>query len=212
MFFMEVRVRERRLKNSMFNGIIETTGTIETIQTTNSCKQFTITPKKIFNDVAINDSVAVNGVCLTVTHIQNNCFDVTVVPETLQLTNLDQLVPLDIVNLERSIKLTDRISGHWVQGHVDGMGEIMQLDSHGDALLVKISIPPTLANYIVNKGYITLDGMSITVIQAEPEWITVTFIPHTQQLTIINQYKIGSRINIEVDILGKYIAKQMKVI
>jgi riboflavin synthase len=100
------------------------------------------------------------------------------------------------------------MGGHSVQGHVDGLGEILEINrDNSDALLVKISLPEKLAKYVVNKGYITLDGMSITVIESTPHWFTVTFIPHTQDVTITKEYKVGSKINLEVDIIGKYIEK-----
>ena len=114
----------------------------------------------------------------------------------------------DMVNLERSLTLSSRIGGHYVQGHVEGVGEILEITpDNSEALLVKISIPPKLAKYVIPKGYITLDGMSITVINTTPEWFTVTLIPHTQALTIVKHYKVGDLINIEVDILGKYVEK-----
>lgn len=193
----------------MFNGIVETVGTIETVQTQNDCRYFTISLPTFFDDLKIDDSIAVNGVCLTITQIKNNQLEVTAVPETLRLTNLKYVSSGSHVNLERALHVNSRISGHYMQGHVDGMGEILDIKREGDALLVKISLPSTLTNYIVNKGYITLDGMSITVIHAEKESFTVTFIPHTQKMTLVNQYAIGTKINIEVDILGKYVEKML---
>jgi len=195
----------------MFGGIVETTGIIKSILDGEGCRHFSITPAIAFNDLNIGDSVAINGVCLTVTKFQNNIFDVSAVPETLRLTNLGKLSALNEVNLERSLKSDSRIGGHYVQGHVDGLGQIMEIQQEGQALLVKISVPAHLAKYLVNKGYITLDGMSITIIQTTPEWLTVTFIPHTQQVTIVRHYQPGAWINIEVDILGKYVEKLLQV-
>lgn len=191
----------------MFNGIVETIGVIEDIHIENDCKHFTISSVELFDDLKIDDSISVNGVCLTITYIKNKQFKVTAVPETLRLTNLEFLVVDSQVNLERSMHVNSRISGHSMQGHVDGVGEVVDVSNEGAALLVKISIPLQLTKYIVNKGYITLDGMSITVIRAEENWFTVTFIPHTQKVTIVPQYSVGTKINIEVDILGKYIEK-----
>jgi riboflavin synthase len=192
----------------MFTGIVETIGILRQIVPHNDCIHFSITPKIAFADLSIGDSVAVNGVCLTVVTLFDGGFAVTVVPETLRVTNLGFLAPESVVNLERSMKLNGRIGGHCVQGHVDAVGEIQELVADGaSALLAKISISSAINKYIVNKGYITLDGMSITVIESTPEWFTVTFIPHTQEVTTVNQYKKGSKINIEVDILGKYIEK-----
>ncbi|HSW68923.1 MAG TPA: riboflavin synthase [Gammaproteobacteria bacterium] len=189
----------------MFNGMVETIGKIENIQIQNDCKHFIISSEKYLDDLKIDDSISVNGVCLTVTNIQHHLFHVTAVPETLRLTNLNFLEIGQTVNLERSILLNARINGHYTQGHVDGVGTILDIKNEGDAKLVKIGIPETLKKYIVKKGYVALDGMSITVISVEKNWFTVTFIPHTQKVTIVKHYSVGTLINIEVDILGKYI-------
>jgi riboflavin synthase len=193
----------------MFGGLVETTGEITQIDTVDGCKTFTIASALPFTDVVIGDSIAVNGVCLTVTTISSQTFQVTAVPETLRLTNLNDLTVKQAVNLERSLKADARIGGHNVQGHVDTTGQVIALshDSKSNALIVKIEIDPTWSKYMVNKGYITLDGMSITIIESTPTWFTITLIPHTQAVTIAKNYHIGSRINIEVDILGKYIEK-----
>jgi riboflavin synthase len=192
----------------MFTGIVETTGIIDHAEQKEGCLQLTIKPQIAFSDLSMGDSVAVNGVCLTVTTFTPTTFSATVVPETLRLTNLATLTNGSKVNLERSMRASARIGGHYVQGHVDGIGEIIELQPDGTtAWMVKISIPTALEKYVVNKGYIGLDGMSITVIETTPDWFTVTLIPHTQDVTIVNQYKTGSQINIEVDMLGKYVEK-----
>ncbi len=195
----------------MFNGIVETIGKIENLQINQGCKDFTISSEKIFDDLKVDDSIAVNGVCLTITDIQKNIFHVTAVPETLRLTNLDFLTIGSFVNLERSMQLGARISGHPVQGHVDGLGKILEIKQEGAALLVKINVSSALTKYIVKKGFITLDGMSITVVSVEENEMTVTLIPHTQKITIVNHYSVGTLINIEVDILSKYIEKMIGV-
>lgn len=194
----------------MFSGIVETIGYVRKFEITADLIHMSISPEIQFDDLSLGDSVSVNGVCLTVTRFNENTFDVTVVPETMRLSNLSHLSLDSIINLERSIKMTTRIGGHFMQGHVDGMGEIIELKKEGkEALIAKIAVPSSLSKYIVNKGYVSLDGMSITVIEAAMDWFTVTFIPHTQAVTIVNQYKVGSLINIEVDIMGKYIEKLM---
>lgn len=192
----------------MFSGIVECIGTIISLYVDQGCKHFTIAPKTSLNDLIIGDSISVNGVCLTITAFTDESFSVTAVPETLRLTNLDYLMEGNDINLERSLKMGARIGGHYVQGHVDGTGKILEIENdHSNALLVKISVPAHLAKYIVNKGYISLDGMSITVINATPEWFTVTFIPHTQDVTVVKQYQKGSWINLETDMMGKQIEK-----
>jgi riboflavin synthase len=193
----------------MFSGIVEAIGKINKIFPTGDCIDFTISADQQFDDLKIGDSIAINGVCLTITKLlANKCFNITAVPETLRVTNLGKLQENSPVNLERSIHAHSRLGGHYVQGHVDNIGEIIDIQKDGEeAILVKIKIPSILNKYIINKGYIGLDGMSITVIDATPEWFTVTFIPHTQQNTIVKNYQVGTLINIEVDMIAKYIEK-----
>ncbi|HEX4045267.1 MAG TPA: riboflavin synthase, partial [Gammaproteobacteria bacterium] len=172
----------------------------------NGCKHFSITSEKPLTDLIIGDSIAVNGVCLTITRCTTTEFHVTAVPETLRLTNLAALAAGDSVNLERSLAMHTRIGGHYIQGHVDGTGEIVSVTAdHSDALLVKIRVPAHLSHYIVNKGYIALDGMSITVINIIEDCFTITLIPHTQVVTIVKQWRPGHLINIEIDVMAKYI-------
>lgn len=193
----------------MFSGIVETIGMIVALHHEGNCKHFSITPAHPFHDLMIGDSISINGVCLTVTNLSDNTFHVTAVPETLRVTNLGSLTLHSQVNLERSLKVGARLGGHFVQGHVDCVGQITELeqDQNSKALLLKIAIPKNFAKYIVPKGFIALDGMSITVIQANLDHFTITLIPHTQDVTIAKDYKIGKEINIEVDMLGKYIEK-----
>lgn len=192
----------------MFSGIVETVGEITQLIVINDCLEIVILPRKIFNDLNIGDSVSVNGVCLTVTKIEINKLHFTSVPETLRLTNLSLLSIGSKVNLERSLAVNSRIGGHYVQGHIDFCGEITSLYNDGkETLIARISYPEYFGKYIINKGFITLDGMSITVIDVEEKWLSVTFIPHTQQNTVVCDYQIGTKINIEVDMMGKYIEK-----
>ena len=191
----------------MFTGIVETIGIIQDITILTNCIQFVISPQITFSDILVGDSIAVNGVCLTVTELTESSFFVTAVPETLRITNLNQLTKNNIVNLERSLTLSTRLGGHYVQGHVDSTAEIINLKADDSAWLVTFNLPSTLTKYIVNKGYITIDGMSITVIDVTSDTFTVTFIPHTQQATIVHQYRLGSKVNIEVDIISKYVEK-----
>jgi riboflavin synthase len=195
----------------MFNGIVECTGVITHNNSSRDCLELAIQPQLAFSDLKTGDSVAVNGVCLTVTEHDAQQFRVTVVPETMRRSNLGMLETGSAVNLERSLRAGDRISGHFVQGHIDSMGEITDVrQDGGNALLVKISMPSALQKYIVAKGYIGLDGMSITVIETGDDWFTVTFIPHTRDVTIVKSYRPGMKINIEVDIMGKYIEKILR--
>lgn len=191
----------------MFNGIVETIGTIQSIHHTPGSVDFVISHPEIFDDLFVGASISVNGVCLTVTRFSEHEFEVTAVPETLRITNLSTLKKDDAVNLERAMKVGSRIGGHYVQGHVDAVGEILAIEQDGHALLIKLGVPSKVTNYLVKKGYVGLDGMSITVIDVGDDWFTVTFIPQTQMTTIVGQYQEGTKINIEVDILGKYVEK-----
>jgi riboflavin synthase len=191
----------------MFGGITETIGTITFLENKIDCLTLKVIPQLTLTDLAIGHSIALNGVCLTVTEIRQNEFTVLAVPETRRLTNLELLTIGQQVNLERALAVNSRIGGHFVQGHIDFCGEIMSLIKDGEnALLAKISCPAFFAKYIINKGYITLDGMSITVINIQKDYFTVTFIPHTQKATIVSLYQLGTKINI----LGKYIEKIMQ--
>ena len=192
----------------MFSGIVETIGVINYMNTSNDCLHLTITPQIPFADTKVGDSISINGVCLTVTSFTSDNFNVTVVPETLRLTNLNRASQHSLVNLERSLKVGDRIGGHYVQGHVDAVGEIIEFKQDGlKAHLVTISIPSTLEKYIVKKGYITVDGMSLTVIDVTLQAFSLTLIPHTKTVTKARAYQVGDKVNIEVDILGKYVEK-----
>lgn len=193
----------------MFSGIVETIGYILNLIESNGCKEFIIKPHLNWHEnYVVGESIAVNGVCLTVTSFNQESFSVTAVPETLRLTNLNHLSIGSAVNLEKSIRANSRIGGHHVQGHVEAVGKILEIKTDdSSAWIVKISAPASLTKYIVKKGYITLDGMSITIIDSDTESFTVTLIPHTQAVTITHQYQVGSLINIEVDIMGKYIEK-----
>jgi riboflavin synthase len=191
----------------MFNGIVEAIGTINKINLTNGSIDFSISNPHDFDDLFVGASVAINGVCLTVTNFSKSEFEVTAVPETLRVTNLSRLQQGDKVNLERAMKADSRMGGHYVQGHVDTVGEILEIQQEGNALLVKVGVKPKIMKYLVKKGYVGLDGMSITVIDVDQDWFTVTFIPQTQMATIISHYQVGKKINIEVDILGKYVER-----
>ena len=191
----------------MFTGIVETIGTVQDIQTHHELKRLQIFAPAIMQDVHVNDSIAVNGVCLTVIACDAQSFTVQVVPETLRKTNLGLLQLNFLVNLERSLLPTSRLGGHFVQGHIDDTAKILSMKSEGDAWLVQFSLPKSLCKYVVNKGFVAIDGMSLTVIEAHADEFTVTLIPHTQQITIAGNYREGTVVNIEVDILAKYIER-----
>lgn len=196
---------------SMFNGIVETTGKITRFEKEQGCIYLSVLPEIPFLDLKIGDSVSVNGVCLTVVDIHDNAFDMTIVNETLRVTNLGYLNKNSIINLERSIKCSDRISGHYVQGHVDCVGTITQINNPSEgSVIITTQFPSRFKKYIVNKGYIALDGMSITVIEVTDNTFTITLIPHTKKITVAKNYHINSKINLEFDILSKYVENIMR--
>lgn len=194
----------------MFSGIVETLGMIQKITPHQGCKDFIITPNMPFLDLNIGDSVAVNGICLTVIQDDKKSFTVTAVPETLQLTNLNNLKENIEVNLERAMRLDQRIGGHLVQGHVDGVGEITHVDDEQGALRVTIQASQTILAYLIPKGFIAIDGMSITLIDVNNDYFTVTFIPHTIQNSLVKCYNVGTQVNLEVDMLAKMVKKLLK--
>ena len=192
----------------MFSGITETLGIIQHIQHENDCTHLTIQHHGLFNDINIGDSIAVNGTCLTVTSFDANTFSVTAVPETLRLTNLGLLKNNDAVNLERAIRANQRIGGHYVQGHIDTLATIKSIQPDGKgAIIVDFMLDKQWQRYLIHKGYIAIDGMSLTVMETHDQGFKVTFIPHTQTVTVVQHYSLRHRVNIEVDMMSKTIEK-----
>lgn len=191
----------------MFTGIVEGLGEIVSKKGSDAGFVFVIKPLIPFSDSKVGDSIAINGVCLTVTEMTSDTFTIEVVPETLRKTNLGRLQENDAVNLERSMLASTRIGGHFVQGHVDDVAKIVHIETEGNAQLVTFEVPNHLSQYIVDKGFITIDGMSITVIKIIDQQVLVTLIPHTRQTTIAKNYTIGTLLNIETDMMAKYAEK-----
>ncbi len=194
----------------MFTGIVEEIGIIKTIVAVLLGKRFFIEAQAVLTDLHIGDSIAVNGACLTVTEFNQQGFWVEAVAETLRLTNLGHLHEGSGVNLERSMTLQKRLGGHLLQGHVDATGTITAIRPEGQALLITVAFPAALRKYMIKKGYIGFDGMSLTLIDVHPTEFTLTLIPHTQDVTIARDYQIGQVINLEVDMLAKYIENFVK--
>lgn len=191
----------------MFSGIIKEIGIVSEITNNGSDITMIIKANKLINMLEIGDSISVNGCCLTICEINANTFKVEVVAETIDKTNLQYLKPYSNVNLEGSITANQSIGGHFVQGHVSNTAQIISIEDIGNSRLVNFAYPPSLTPYIVDKGYVALDGMSITVIEAKDEKFSVTFVPYTLANTIAHQYDTGSLVNLEVDIIGRYIEK-----
>lgn len=195
----------------MFTGIIEETGSIASIERGSAGNaRITVRCKTVLEGSKAGDSIAVNGVCLTALDLTADSFAADLAPETLRRTNLGDLTPGSLVNLERPLLPSTRLSGHIVQGHVDGTGELVALDQLGeDNWWLKVRIPAELDRYLVFKGSVALDGISLTVASLEDRILGVTIIPHTIQNTALRDRKPGSRINIETDILAKHVEKLM---
>ncbi|AIF80668.1 riboflavin synthase subunit alpha [endosymbiont of Acanthamoeba sp. UWC8] len=188
----------------MFNGIVE--GTLKLLSKTlnnNSCVM-ELERLETLDDLKIGGSIAINGVCLTVTELTNYKFVADLMPETLNVTALGDLKPGSIVNYERCMKLSSRIEGHLVKGHVDEIGVIEEIYDEGNAKIIKVSVSENIAPYLIKKGSIAIDGMSITIISVENKYFTVGLIPHTVNNTAARVYKAGTKVNLEVDDMAKY--------
>ncbi|MBC8214666.1 MAG: riboflavin synthase [Candidatus Marinimicrobia bacterium] len=193
----------------MFTGIIEELGQVKKISETSSGKQFKISAKYVTEDLKIGDSIAVNGVCLTVVDISKRSFLLDLVYETLKRSNLGDLVEGSKINLERALKLSDRLGGHILQGHVETVGLIVDKQAVGDGAELTISISPEWMRYCIHKGSIALDGVSMTIASISRNLITVAVIPHTLEETTLGIKEKGDTFNIETDIIGKHIERLM---
>ncbi|WP_078553174.1 riboflavin synthase [Bacillus alkalicellulosilyticus] len=189
----------------MFTGIIEEIGTIEQIQQKNEAIVMTIKANSILDDVKLGDSIAVNGVCLTVTSFTTKQFTVDLMPETVRNTSLRMLTRGSSVNLERAMAAGGRFGGHFVSGHVDGIGKIVRKEAVDNAVYYEIEVPKEIQPYFIVKGSVSVDGTSLTVFQVSDSSFTVSIIPHTLTETVIGGKKVGDIVNIECDMIGKYI-------
>jgi riboflavin synthase len=190
----------------MFTGIIETLGTIQEIRKENSNVHITIS-SSITNELKIDQSVAHNGVCLTVVAIQDDRYTVTAIDETLQKTNLSHWNANDIVNLERAMKLGDRLDGHIVQGHVDQVGTCILADETNGSWKYTFEYDSNLNNITIEKGSITVNGVSLTVVDSQKDRFSVAIIPYTYEHTNFNTFKVGTKVNLEFDVIGKYVSR-----
>ena len=185
----------------MFTGIVEEAGRVEFLNE----GRLRIRAERVLEDLAQGDSVAVNGACLTAVSVNSKGFEVDLVPETLRRTNLGDLKQGSTVNLERSLAANARLGGHIVQGHVDGAAKISSMEAEVDAVNVRIEAPEGLMRYIVEKGFIAVDGISLTVVKAFSSSFTTSVIPYTLKNTNLRGRKVGDLVNLEVDILAKYV-------
>lgn len=193
----------------MFTGLVEALGTIHHVAADGAGRHLVVAAATIAAELALGESVAVNGVCLTVVERDRDTFRFQAGPETLRLTNLGDLNVGDRVNLERSLRLGDRLGGHIVQGHVDGMGRIIARDRQGEWEMVWFGCPPELARQMVPKGSIAVDGVSLTLVNVEAERFSVALIPHTLACTTLGFKPAGAGVNLETDLFAKYIARYL---
>jgi riboflavin synthase len=188
----------------MFTGIIEEIGSIEHMKKSSSSMELTITASRILEDVHIGDSISVNGVCLTVTSFSTRQFRVDVMPETFDGTTLRTLSRGSKVNLERAMAANGRFGGHFVNGHVDGVGTIVRVEKVENAWYMDISIPEDQSHLFIMKGSVAIDGTSLTVFGVKNNTITISLIPQTRGDTVLGEKKVGDRVNIECDVMAKY--------
>ncbi len=189
----------------MFTGIVEEMGTVRALDRVGDGTRFSIAARTVLGGVQLGDSIAVNGVCLTVTDLAAAGFTIGLSPETLQRTNLGERRVGDRVNLERSLQVGARMGGHYVQGHVDGVGHVVETRPEGDSLRMWFSAPASLLPYIVEKGYISLDGASLTITERRGDRFGVALVAYTQQMIVLPTKPVGATVNIEVDVIAKYV-------
>ena len=187
----------------MFTGIVEEVGKIQAV----ASNKISVKAAIVTNDTKIGDSIAVNGVCLTVTKIYNDGFDADISPETMRVTTLGSLKAGSFVNLERAMALNGRFGGHIVSGHTDGNGRCIYIKKDNDFYTIEIEIPVNLSKYVVKKGSVTVNGISLTVAEIQDDRITIAVIPHTYENTNLKYLQIGDYVNIETDIIAKYVEK-----
>tara|TARA_B100000315_G_C14366526_1_gene490926 strand:- start:142 stop:798 length:657 start_codon:yes stop_codon:yes gene_type:complete len=189
----------------MFTGIVEELGEILEIDSKSSGTQITIFSKLVIDDLNIGDSISINGVCLTVIEKKENKFSLDLVPETLDKSNLGELIKGDCVNLERAMKASGRFGGHILQGHVETLGVILDKQKQGDNAVLSVGLDPEWMRFCIPKGSIALDGISLTISKIEANVIQIALIPHTIENTTLGLKSISDTLNIEIDIIGKYV-------
>ncbi|WP_371369218.1 Riboflavin synthase [Sporomusa rhizae] len=191
----------------MFTGLVEELGKVKAIAKGAKSVRLTVYGKKVLEDTQLGDSIAVNGTCLTVVDFSRDWFTADVMPETVDRTALSGLKPGDTVNLERTLRVGDRLGGHIVSGHIDGIGTILSKEQNDNAVIVRIGAGPEVMRYIIQKGSIAIDGTSLTVVEFGTNWFTVSLIPHTTAMTTVGLKATGETVNLEADIIGKYVEK-----
>ena len=193
----------------MFTGIVEELGTVARVEDLGDALRLTVAARRVLEDVHLGDSISVNGCCLTVVSTGDGAWTADVMRETLDKTSLGGVRPGDRVNLERAVTAGTRLGGHLVQGHVDAVGEILRRRPSEHWEVVEVALPPGLAAYVVDKGSITVDGVSLTVVSVGADRFTVSLIPETLARTTLGLKQPGALVNLEVDVVAKYVAKRV---
>lgn len=191
----------------MFTGLVEEIGTVKSITKGAKSSKIVIEAHEVLEDVKLGDSICTNGVCLTVTKFDKNSFTVDVMGETMRRSNLDNFKKGEKVNLERAMQVGDRLGGHIVSGHIDGVGNIKEFKREENAIWITIAAPIEILKYIVFKGSIAIDGVSLTAAYVDNEVFKVSIIPHTQDETTLVKKDVGSEVNLECDMIGKYVER-----
>ncbi len=194
----------------MFTGIIESFGTIKQIQSSGEGRVFHIGCDLDLSETEVGDSIAVNGACLTAVKIDNRGFKVDVAPETVERTTFKSLAKGSRVNIERALRLSDRIDGHMVSGHIDDTGTLSSITKRSNTVIIKVDVSPKLGSDLIEKGSIAIDGISLTINRCSESDFEVSIIPHTAQITTIGMKKVGDKVNLETDMIGKYVKKILK--
>ena len=190
----------------MFSGIVEEVGKIADASPT----RLIVQAKVALDGTRIGDSICVNGACLTVVDILADSMAMDVTPETLRRTNLGNLKQGDPVDLERALAVGDRMGGHMVQGHVEATGTVKAITPEGESLVFEFEASPEVMRYIVPKGFVALDGISLTVVSCESSWFTVSVIPYTRDFTVLASKRVGDRVNIETDVIARYVERLLE--
>ena len=187
----------------LFSGIVEEVGTI----TSAIENKITIKASIVIDGTNVGDSININGTCLTAVDLNDSSFSVEVTPETLRRTNLGELNPGDSVNLERALKVGDRIGGHMVQGHIEATGSVLAVQPEEDSLLISFGAPEDLMRYVVSKGFIAVDGASLTVVECDSSSFKVSVIPYTRDHTVLGSVQKGTKVNLETDVMARYVER-----
>ena len=190
----------------MFTGIVEEVGSIAEKTPT----RLVVRAWTTLEGTRVGDSIAINGACLTVVELRDGTLAVDVVPESLRRTNLDKIEPGDPVDLERAVAVGDRLGGHMVQGHVEATGDVVSLQQDGEAVIMEFQAPPDIMRYVVAKGFIAVDGISLTVVGCDSTSFTVSVIPYTLENTVLGSRRASDRVNLETDIVARYVERLVK--